>query len=132
MRYLLLVLAMGIYTPSAMAQGGPSAEREFIMSCTYGVLAGTLVGAASLAFTDQPGENLKMVARGASIGLYIGIGLGVYTAYILPGQLEKEENRILEGETPDDSASLPRWLVFPLVADNRVDGVGAVMTAYTF
>jgi hypothetical protein len=90
------------------------------------------VGAASLAFTDQPGENLKMVARGASIGLYIGIGLGVYTAYILPGQLEKEENRILEGETPDDSASLPRWLVFPLVADNRVDGVGAVMTAYTF
>jgi hypothetical protein len=132
MRYFLLVLALGIYTPPAMAQAGPSAEREFIMSCTYGVLAGTLVGAASLAFTDQPGENLQMVARGASIGLYIGIGLGIYTAYILPGQLEKEENRILEGEAPGDSASLPRWMVFPLVADNRVDGVGAVLTAYSF
>ena len=54
-----------------------SNSREFIMSCTYGVLAGTLVGAAMLAFTDQPGENLGKVARGASIGLYTGIILGL-------------------------------------------------------
>jgi len=65
-------------------------EREFIMSCTYGVLAGTLVGAASLAFVDKPGDNLQHVARGASIGLYMGIGLGFYTAYILPKQIQKE------------------------------------------
>src|SRR3569623_584863 len=63
--------------------------REFIMSCTYGVLAGTFVGVASLAFTTQPAENLNRVARGASIGLYAGILLGLYVVYIVPG-LEEE------------------------------------------
>jgi hypothetical protein len=48
------------------------------MSCSYGVLAGTLVGAAALAFTDKPGDNLNLIARGASIGLYAGIALGIY------------------------------------------------------
>ncbi len=55
------------------------------MSCTYGVLAGTLVGAATLAFTDKPSDNLNKVARGASLGLYTGILLGLYVVYIVPG-----------------------------------------------
>lgn len=54
------------------------------MSCTYGVLAGTLVGTALLAFEDQPGDNLNKVARGASIGLYAGIMLGLYVVYAVP------------------------------------------------
>ncbi len=69
-----------------------------IMSCTYGVVAGTLVGLASLAFIDDPGENLQYVARGASLGLYVGIGLGIYTAYILPGEIDKQQEQLLEGE----------------------------------
>ena len=55
--------------------------KDFIKACTFGVLTGTLVGAASLAFEDQPGENLQQVARGASLGLYLGIGLGLYILY---------------------------------------------------
>src|SRR6185437_13906171 len=65
--------------------GGDDAGREFISSCTYGVLAGTLVGLASLAFTKDPGHNLSHVARGASIGLYAGILLGLYVVYVVPG-----------------------------------------------
>src|SRR5262245_13302438 len=77
-----VVLSMGV-APSAHALSG-NPERDFIMSCTYGVLAGTLVGAASLAFVDKPGDNLQRVARGASLGLYAGIALGYYTVYYLP------------------------------------------------
>lgn len=65
-------------------EGSSTATREFIMSCTYGVLAGTLVGAASLAFVSKPSENLNRVARGASIGLYAGILLGLYVVYVVP------------------------------------------------
>lgn len=72
-------------------QAQASPEKEFIMSCTYGVLAGTLVGAASLAFEDDPGDNLQKVARGASIGLYVGIGLGFYTVYYLPSKLQEQD-----------------------------------------
>lgn len=68
------------------------ATREFLMSCTYGVLAGTLVGAATLAFTDKPGENLQAIARGASLGLYAGILLGVYVVYVVPASYEPPED----------------------------------------
>ncbi|MAF92638.1 MAG: hypothetical protein VX583_05995 [Bdellovibrionota bacterium] len=67
---------------SLQAQNDPvdsqKRTREFIMSCTYGVLTGTLIGAASLAFSDSPGDNLHRIARGASLGLYAGIALGYY------------------------------------------------------
>ncbi len=74
-------------SPVATAQEPPKEQfsgREFVMSCTYGVLAGSLVGAASLAFTSQPGDSLYRVARGASLGLYTGILLGLYVVYLVP------------------------------------------------
>lgn len=82
------------------AQPADSSSREFTASCMYGVLAGTLVGAASLAFTKRPGDNLNRVARGASLGLYTGILLGVYVVYIVPG-MEKsgdEEDPVARAE----------------------------------
>ena len=118
---LLLIIAI---LPIENIHANP--EKEFIMSCTYGVLAGTLVGAASLAFVDRPSENLQSIARGASLGLYLGVGLGYYTAYVLPQQLEKQEDKILDGESTDDPyQSKTRYFIFPLVADNnQIDGVG--------
>ena len=76
-----LVVA-GMAAPLAQAApSDPAGQREFLLSCVYGTVAGTLVGAASLAFTDKPNKNLNRVARGASIGLYAGILLGLYVVY---------------------------------------------------
>lgn len=95
------------------------------MSCTYGVLAGTLVGAASLAFVDKPGDNLQRVARGASLGLYTGIGLGYYTVYYLPKQLQREEEERLD---PDNQEAQLRkqntFTIFPIIADAQTYGLG--------
>ncbi len=120
-----IIVALSFLSFSADAQA--SSEREFIMSCTYGVLAGTMVGAASLAFVDRPGENLQQVARGASIGLYMGIGLGIYTVYIIPKKIEKEGEDKLNDETSGDDnySSLPRFMVFPLVDEKGISGAGA-------
>ena len=115
----LLVLPLFISLP---AKANP--EREFIMSCTYGVLAGTLVGAASLAFVDKPGDNLQRVARGASLGLYAGIALGVYTVYYLPGKLEQGEDQKLDdvvGEDPYSGVSKNEPKFFPIALE---DGAG--------
>ncbi len=85
-RYFLSALfVVTLFSEKSSAQGySADPQKEFIMSCTYGVLAGTLIGAASLAFVDRPSENLNKVARGASIGLYAGILLGAYVVYIVP------------------------------------------------
>jgi hypothetical protein len=119
--------------------------REFIMSATYGVLAGTLVGAATLAFTDKPGDNLRNIARGASYGLYAGILLGLYVVYGVPdgdeppesapvdpynGPLPEESENI---ESPSGSIQKPlkpkfeRPAVVPLISDRGVDGAGLVV-----
>ena len=111
--------------------GQSTAMREFIMSCTYGVLAGTLVGAAMLAFTDQPGDNLNKVARGASLGLYAGIMLGVYVVYIVPGQLEQNEDYLIGLPPPEDEAR-NRLQVFPMISERGVDGVGAIWNVMNF
>jgi hypothetical protein len=86
----------------------------------YGVLAGTLVGAASLAFTKRPGDNLNRVARGASLGLYTGILLGLYVVYIVPG-LEKvpDEDPIVRVE------KFPLMIAPTLDARANVDGAQA-------
>jgi hypothetical protein len=78
MKLLFRLLFCLILLQSSFAQ---ASGKEFFTSVIYGTLAGTLVGAATLAFTSNPGENLNAVARGASYGLYAGILLGIYVTY---------------------------------------------------
>ncbi len=91
--------------------------KDFVMSCTYGVLAGTLVGTATLAFSDKPGDNLNRIARGASIGLYAGILLGLYVVNLSSGGEEDPQVSMKE---------LPKLQVYPIVSEvHGVEG-GAV------
>lgn len=104
--------------------------REFLLSCTYGVLAGALVGAATLAVEDNPDEKLHRVARGASLGLYTGILLGLYVVYVVPAQIEAEEEQKLEdvqSVEPEDYGHLhryypPKLTVYPVIEQNKVTG----------
>jgi hypothetical protein len=108
-------------------QGNPT--REFIASCTYGVLAGTIVGAASLAFVDKPSDKLNRVARGASLGLYTGILLGLYVLYIVPGMEAEPE----ETEDPVVKADrLPLRLSLLFDDRDRAEGIQADWVAFRF
>ena len=95
----------------------PAGQREFILSCVYGSVAGTLVGLASLAFTDKPNQNLNKVARGASLGLYAGIALGLYVVY---GTSEDDEDPVVLAPAP----------VIDL--DGRGDHGGLLVTQFSF
>ena len=106
----LVGLLMGSFAHTSVASADPA--KDFIMSCTYGVLAGTLVGTATLAFSDKPGDNLNRIARGASIGLYAGIILGLYVIN-------------LSSAPPDDNVMRepPKLQVFPVItAEHGVEG----------
>ena len=118
---VVLNLFLSSWTASAQAPG-----REFIMSCTYGVLAGTLVGAASLAFVDKPGDNLNKVARGASIGLYTGILLGLYVLYVIPNMEVEEEDPLARVQ------NMPFMLNLTFNDLDRPDGLKADWTVLRF
>jgi hypothetical protein len=139
-RYFLLILVIPVLLLPRVVRAEPT--REFIMSATYGVLAGTLVGAATLAFTDKPGDNLRNIARGASYGLYAGMLLGLYVVYGLPGEDEDESRPVDqpaedENYNPDDrsedpeeprgpSGSIKRPALIPLISDRGVEGAGVL------
>lgn len=127
MKHLVTVLtALTLFSFSSRAHAD-NPGREFLMSCTYGVLAGTMVGAATLAFTDKPGDHLNHIARGASFGLYAGILLGLYVVYIVPGL-----------DVPPDDSQLPAMLknrpfdIAPVVSPSGVDGMQAQFTITHF
>lgn len=107
MKKLVSSFVVTVFLFASTAQADKS--KEFFMSVVYGTLAGTLVGAATLAFTANPGDNLNNVSRGASYGLYAGILLGVYINYALddsaPEKPAEDEEKV---NTPvDDSRPLP-------------------------
>lgn len=51
--------------------------KEFLSYCGYGTAIGSGLGLASLAFEKKPNESYVNIARGASLGLYAGIALGI-------------------------------------------------------
>ena len=120
-----LIAFMGVVTlPTSRAEAEPM--REFILSCAYGTLAGTLVGVASLAFSDKPGDNLNRVARGASIGLYGGILLGAYIVNNVPTE---NDDDLPAGVT---SVPTPVLQIYPLVSERGIEGGAASLSLLRF
>lgn len=134
---VLITAAVLNFSPKALAQGANEYQpeptgnptREFVMSCTFGVLAGTLVGAASLAFTDKPSDSLNRVARGASLGLYTGILLGLYVVYIVPGF---EEPEVEEEEDPVAVVDRLPFLVMPRFESDKLAGADVLIKIFRF
>lgn len=108
--------------------------REFVLSCSYGALAGTLVGAATLAFSEKPGDNLNNIARGASLGLYAGILLGLYVVYGVPSQPSEEDLYVdadawLKGTAHRNE---PKAFIYPLISERGLEGASARVQLVSF
>jgi hypothetical protein len=135
-----LFLSSLTFSPAAHADAG----REFLLSCTYGILAGALVGAASLAVEDDPSSKVHRVARGASLGLYSGIMLGLYVVYVVPAQLESQdaddlqrfEERVLPGDyglrKVIKKYEPPRVALMPVIENYRVTGAALTYNIANF
>lgn len=104
-KFLIRIILSTTVGVSWVSQSQAEPLKEFIKACTYGVLAGTLVGTASLAFTSKPGDNLGNIARGASLGLYAGMALGAYVIYFVPAQGEKRPEDINLDQLPDSEGT---------------------------
>ena len=84
--------------------------REFLLTSSYGAMAGTVVGAATLAFADRPGDKLQRIARGTSVGLYAGMALGIYIITMVPDGPRYPYDYQIQKEPPPAStfAVLPK------------------------
>jgi hypothetical protein len=70
-----LILALFILPCKSSAE---SSLDVVLWDSLVGAGIGALAGAATLAFMDHPGDHLRRVAQGASIGLLFGAAFGIY------------------------------------------------------
>lgn len=60
-----------------------TAFKEIVKDSIYGGLAGTVVGAAVMAFSSKPGDHLEYMAYGAAAGALGGAAYGYFTSRAL-------------------------------------------------
>ena len=82
-----LMLGLAVFLAGlnpSIARAESRETKVLLLTSSYGVIAGSITGLASLAFIDSPGDHLRNVAMGASLGLYAGIALGAYMIWFVP------------------------------------------------
>jgi len=90
------------------------AMRDFFINCGYGTLAGAALGALTVAVSENPGEKSMNIARGASLGLYAGIGYGLY-----------------QSQQPAADQQVHIWLE-PMLMDRKAEGALLRWTSLRF
>jgi hypothetical protein len=101
-----LLLLLGLFAPITKTQAAPNTAKVFVLTSSYGVMAGSLTGLASLAFYGSPGDHLRNVAIGASLGLYMGIFLGAYLLYLQPDPNAPKKTIESSGETEEEARAV--------------------------
>ncbi|MBX3041307.1 MAG: hypothetical protein KF789_11430 [Bdellovibrionaceae bacterium] len=109
----LLFVALIFASTAASAQSRDLAS--FLKTCGWGTVIGAGAGAVSLAFESEPGKHTNNIARGASLGLYVGIAVG-----------------LLAMNEPDNSRADELWSLQPAFSDGRVDGAVVMSPVFRF
>jgi hypothetical protein len=107
MKRFVLILIISLFSVSSMAIDNMTI---FLKSCAYGTAAGAMLGLASLATSENPSGKMSNVARGASLGLYAGIGFGLYTIY---GKKNSESDMLTQN---------PVWFS-PVAKNQKIEGL---------
>lgn len=80
MKKAVVILALCIaftFLPHDSRAASSSLEVVLIDSL-WGAGIGALAGAATLAFMDHPSDHYERIYQGAAVGLFVGLGFGVY------------------------------------------------------
>lgn len=78
------LLSMSGWSVPAWSQGGFTTEqhfRELFMTAGYSTAFGAALGAAAIGLTENPGDKLRYVAVGGSLGFIMGSIIGTYVLF---------------------------------------------------
>jgi len=86
---IIISLCIAFFMLPQQSRAAQTLEVVLIDSL-WGAGIGALMGGATLAFMDHPGDHLERIYQGAAIGLFCGVGFGLYeirpmfTSYTAP------------------------------------------------
>jgi putative copper export protein len=112
---LAAALAFATVVPQGAARAQSSEERfqDLFITAGYCTAFGAALGTAFLAWTENPAENLRYVAVGASLGFIGGSLLGTYVIFspmVADGQEPVEGSLLTAAPMPTDTVVIrPTW-----------------------
>ncbi len=124
-RSLVLCLCIGflsVNAGTARAQGTEERFQDLFVTAGYCAAFGAALGTAMLAFQENPSENLRYVAMGASLGFIGGSALGTYIIFS-PGLSDTGEpntNTLAMGQVPNEG-----FVVHP-VYDQKTHSISSI------
>jgi hypothetical protein len=74
---IILSLCLAFFALPVQSQAAQTLE-VVLQDSLWGAGIGGLVGGATLAFMDHPGDHLARIYQGAAIGIICGVAFGVY------------------------------------------------------
>lgn len=77
-RLVVLVFALVFLATPCLAE--ENAMKTVLEDAFYGGLAGSLVGAALMAFTKKPADHIQNIGIGAGVGVLVGASYGAFSA----------------------------------------------------
>lgn len=113
MRNLLLTSLIALLPMVGLAQ--QKDLPSFLKTCAWGTAIGAGAGVVSLAFQDEPGKHTNAIARGASLGLYAGIAIG-----------------LLSMNEPTASRADELWSVIPSLHEGQLQGAAVLSPIFRF
>jgi hypothetical protein len=115
----------GLIVVTLLSVSARADMTTFLKSCGYGTLAGAALGLASLAVSENPSGKINNVARGASLGLYAGIGYGAYLHY---------KQQTTPGSIDISQTQQSQHVVYlsPVFKNQRIGGMQANLLMQTF
>ena len=93
-----------------------TAFTEIVQDSIYGGIAGTVVGAAVLAFTHKPGDHLDYMAYGAAAGVLGGAAYGYFSSRALV-EVDKGKVKFAIPTVMPDIKDSPRKNSIAITAD---------------
>lgn len=74
----LLFISIVLSATAGMAHAEDLPIAAILENGFYGGVIGSLLGTASIAFTDEPSDHLNFIAKGAAYGVFAGTIFGMY------------------------------------------------------
>jgi hypothetical protein len=75
---MILALCLALVSLPVSSRAASSSLQVVLIDSLWGAGIGALAGAATLAFMDHPSDHYERIYQGAAVGLFIGMGFGVY------------------------------------------------------
>lgn len=107
--------------------------QEVFVSAGYATALGAAVGAALLSFKDDPSNNLRYVAIGASVGFFAGTAFGTYLV-VAPSFALNDNDKVTPTEFNATDAKQYQLVVQPTVSTSswHIRGVETGMVLARF